>query len=669
MEPATTEAAKKAEAARKAVSRKTESARKTESVRTMDAPRIVEKYGIEEMMNLYGMDSWGNGYFRINEEGHLLVTLSQDESRAVNVYREVRSLAKKGLTTPIVLRFPQLLESQVNNLCNAFRQAIEEFGYTKSYKPVFPIKVNQHRHVVSELLEAGWKYDLGVEVGSKPELLGALALDTPPDSLLICNGFKDMNYLSNALLAQKIGKNVIVVVEKPYELEGLIQIIKDRGVKPMIGFRVRLHSKGSGKWDKSGGVNSKFGLSTAQLIEGIQTLKKARLLDCLKMFHFHIGSQITEIRRLKNAIKEAARIYAKARKMGVHIEYLNVGGGLGIDYDGSKTSSDASVNYAMQEYANDVVYTIKDVCDNENVPHPIIVSESGRAMTAYHSLLVCDVRAEISSRHQAQLKPSHKENQVLGDLFFILQNIGVKNYREFYHDAVEHRDEIDSLFNLGLLSLEERAKGEACFWEIAAKAVRHAKTQKFMADEFVELETQLYEKVVCNFSVFQSIPDHWALDQLFPVVPIHRLREKPVRRATLVDITCDSDGEIDKFVDLKDIKQAIELHPLDGEPYYLAVVLIGAYQDTMGDLHNLFGTVNEAHLVVDDKGKVHIKRTVRGNSVRETLQMFGYEAKDLAARLQAILEDRQSRHGLSPREARQLLSEYRGQFDAYTYLT
>ncbi|HEY3175340.1 MAG TPA: biosynthetic arginine decarboxylase [Candidatus Polarisedimenticolia bacterium] len=630
----------------------------------------MEKYGIDDAMNLYGIDSWGAGYFKINEEGHLIVTPTNDEARLIDLEKEVTDLTRKGVTTPLLLRFPQLLESQVKNLCNAFRKAMSEYGYSREYRPVFPIKVNQHRFVVTELLEAGWKYNLGVEAGSKPELLGALALDTPPESLLVCNGFKDMAYLSNAILAQKIGKKVVIVVEKPYELESLIQIIKDRGVKPLIGFRVRLHSRGSGKWEKSGGVTSKFGLSTAQLLEGIQELKKARLIDCLKMFHFHIGSQITEIRRLKTAIKEAARVYAKARKMGVEIEYLNVGGGLGVDYDGSRTSSDASVNYTVQEYANDVVYTVKDVCENENVPEPDIVSESGRAMTAYHSLLVIDVRAEISARTATKLKPSPKDPQVIGDLFFILKGITVKNYREFYHDALEHRDEMFSLFNLGLLSLEERARGEGCFWEIAFKAVRHAKTQKFVADEFVDLEKQLHEKVVCNFSVFQSIPDHWALDQLFPVVPIHRLREKPDRRATLVDITCDSDGEIDKFVDLKDIKEALELHGLNGkEPYHLAIVLIGAYQDTMGDLHNLFGSVNEAHLVVDDEGKVHVKRIRRGNSVRETLSAFGYDAKDLAARLQALLEERQSKNGLSPREARALLSEYRGQFDAYTYLT
>jgi len=524
--------------------------------------------------------------------------------------------------------------------------------------------------VVSELLEAGWKYGLGLEVGSKPELLAALALETPPESLLICNGFKDNTYLSMASLARRLGKNVFVVVEKPHELEALAQVARDRQGLPDIGIRVRLHARGSGKWEKSGGHTSKFGLSTAQLLEGIAFLKKNRMLDALKMFHFHIGSQITEIRRLKNAIKEAARIYAKARKLGVDIEFLNVGGGLGIDYDGSKTSSDASVNYTMQEYANDVVYTVKDVCENENVPEPHIVSESGRAMVAYHSLLVVDVRAEIGGGNGVRAKPGPRDPQVVGELLDCLRTISVKNYREFYHDAVEHRDEMISLFNLGLLSLEERAKGEGAFWEIAARAVRYSKTQKFISDEFVELEKQLYEKVVCNFSVFQSIPDHWALDQLFPVVPVQRLREKPDHRATLVDITCDSDGEIDKFVDLKDIKEALELHRLNGpDPYYLAVALVGAYQDTMGDLHNLFGSVNEAHVVVDEEGRVHLKRTRRGNSVRETLAAFGYDPKDLAAKLQAILEEQMKRGGLTPAEARQLLSEYRGQFDAYTYLT
>ena len=630
-----------------------------------------EKFAIEDALTLYGIDSWGAGYFGINEEGHLQVLPSSDPARGVDLVQLVESLRQRGLATPLLVRFPQLLERQVRTLCGSFRKAINEYEYRSNYFPVFPIKVNQQWSVVTELLEAGRKSSLGLEVGSKPELLAALAVDTPPESLLVCNGFKDSSYLSLAMLGREMGRNVFVVVEKPYELEGLVHMARDRKVRPLVGIRVRLHARGSGKWEKSSGNASKFGLTTNELLEAMAFLKKNRMLDCLKMFHFHIGSQITEIRRLKNAFKEAARIYAKARRMGVDIEYLNVGGGLGIDYDGSKTSSDASVNYTMQEYANDVVYSVKDVCDNENVTEPHIVSESGRAMTAYHSVLILDARAEIGGAASGvKLKPSSRDPQVIGELMDILQSISVKNYREFYHDAVEHRDEMISSFNLGILTLQDRAKGEAAFWEIAAKAVRYSKTQKFVPDEFVELEKQLVDKIVCNFSVFQSMPDQWALDQLYPVVPIQRLREKPDHRVTLVDITCDSDGEIDKFVDLKDIKEALEVHRLNpNEPYYLATLLLGAYQDTMGDLHNLFGSVNEAHVVLDDGGRVHIKRSRRGNSVRETLAAFGYDAKDLAARLQARLEECVKDRTLTSSEARHLLSEYRGHFDAYTYLT
>ncbi len=572
-------------------------------------PRIrTEKFAIEDALTLYGIDSWGASYFGISEEGHLTVHPTAEPTHSVSLAELAADLRRRGLTTPILLRFPQILKTQVRNLVGSFRKAITEYEYKADYRPVFPIKVNQQWSVVSELLEAGRTHGLGIEVGSKPELLAALAIDLPPGALLICNGFKDNSYLSLAALGRRMGKNVFVVVEKPYELHGIAQIARDRKTNPLIGIRVRLHARGSGKWEKSGGHTSKFGLNTAQLLDAILYLKKNRLLDCLKMFHFHIGSQITEIRRLKNAFKEAARIYAKARRMGIDVEYLNVGGGLGIDYDGSKTSSDASVNYSMQEYANDVVYTVKDVCENENVPVPHIVSESGRAMVAYHSVLILDARAEIEgAAGSVRLKPSSKDPQVVGELIDILRSINVKNYREFYHDAVEHRDEMISLFNLGMLTLQERAKGEAAFWEIASKAVRYSKTQKFMADEFVDLEKQLVDKLVCNFSVFQSMPDHWALDQLYPVVPVQRLREKPDHRVTLVDITCDSDGEIDKFVDLKDIKEALEVHHLDSEePYYLAGLLLGAYQDTMGDLHNLFGSVNEAHVLVDDEGRVHI---------------------------------------------------------------
>ena len=629
----------------------------------------VDNFSVEDAAEIYGIDNWGGGYFTVTEAGNLAVRPTGEEGRPVEILPVVESLKARGLATPVILRFPQLLESRVNDLCGSFQKAIAEFGYTRPYRPVYPIKVNQHRSVASELLRSGWKYDLGLEVGSKAELQAAIGLEAPPDSLLLCNGFKDDAYLNLADLARRAGRNVMVVVEKPYELERITKLFGHAGERFLLGFRIRLHSRGSGKWEKSGGQISKFGLSTAQMLEGVEVLKRGGMLGLLKMLHFHIGSQVTEIRRLKTAIKEAARIYAKARKMGLEVEYLNVGGGLGVDYDGSRTSSDASVNYTLQEYANDVVYTIREVCSSENVPEPIIVSESGRALAAYHSLLVMNVVADLNSRAQGIPEEGSSGSVVVDDLLYILRNMNVKNFRELFHDALEHRDEMFSMFNLGYLSLEERARAQQIFWEIARKAVKFGHTQKFLSDEFVELEKQLHDKYVANFSVFQSIPDHWALDQLFPIVPIHRLGERPARLASLVDISCDSDGEVDKFVDLKDIKDALEVHALEGEPYYLAIVLTGAYQDVMGDMHNLFGAVHEAHIVVDEAGKPHIQAVRRGNTVGEILGMFGYQPRDLEAALQTRLEDRARQNLLQEKDVKRIQAEYHDQFDKYPYLS
>jgi arginine decarboxylase len=628
----------------------------------------VENFKAEDGAEIYGVEGWGAGYFIVTEGGNLAVRPTREDSRRVEILSVVESLRGRGLSPPYVLRFPQLLESRVNDLCGSFQRAIVEFGYTRPYRPVYPIKVNQLRSVVGELLRSGWKHDLGIEVGSKAELTAALGLEAPPDSLLVCNGFKDDEYLRLAELGQRCGRNVIVSVEKPYELDRITALFAHTDQRFHLGFRIRLHSRGSGKWEKSGGQISKFGLSTAQLLDGVDTLRKARMLGLLRMLHFHIGSQVTEIRRIKAAIKEAARVYAKARKMGLEIDYLNVGGGLGVDYDGSRTSSDASVNYTLEEYANDVVYTIKEVCAGENVPEPIIVSESGRALTAYHALLVVNVVADINGRSQFDPETASTGSVVVDDLLYILRNMTVKNYREFYHDALEHRDELYSMFNLGYLSLEERGRGTQIFWEIVRRAVRFDRTQKVRGEEFVELERQLHDKYVTNFSVFQSIPDHWAVDQLFPVVPIHRLNERPERSASLVDISCDSDGEVDKFIDLKDIKDALEVHALDGRPYYLAFLLTGAYQDVMGDLHNLFGVVHEAQVVVDEAGKAHVQQVRRGNSIGEILQMFGYSTQELAAALQARLEERVRSGAVPEKEARRVLAAYKDQFDKYPYL-
>ncbi|ANM31845.1 hypothetical protein ABI59_23230 [Acidobacteria bacterium Mor1] len=628
-----------------------------------------DRYTSRHAVETYGLDRWGNGYLDIGDDGRLLVTPGKDSSRSIDLLQVVQELGKRGYGTPALLRFPQLLEGQVRQLTRAFGRAIEEFEYGNAYRPVFPVKVNQARSVVEGLVAAGWNDGLGLEVGSRPELLTAIALNTPPESLILCNGFKDAEYISSAILAARLGKKVVVVIEKPFEIAQFLEVARGEEVLPMLGLRIRLQARGSGMWEKSGGFASKFGLSTLQVVEAMEALEAAGLQQQLALLHFHIGSQITEIRKIKKAVQEASRIYAKVRHQGVDIRYLDVGGGLGIDYDGSKTSSDASVNYGVQEYANDVVFGIKEVCEQEHVEMPTIVSESGRMLAAYHAVLVADVRAAVSGSSSTPLPMTGREPQVVQDLAEVARNITVKNYREFYHDAIDYRDQLFSLFNLGMLGLQDRAKGETLFREIAEKAVRYSKSAKFVADEFVELESELREKYICNFSVFQSIPDHWALDQLFPVMPIHRLNEAPTRRATLADITCDSDGEVEKFVDLKDIKDSLELHELrEGEPYYLAFLLIGAYQDTMGDMHNLFGRAHEAEVMLDPQGKTVIRSVRRGDDARDTIQCYGYDEEELIGSAEAALRKRVNQGSMDRSEADSLLDDYRRRLRHYTYL-
>ncbi|MEZ4704033.1 MAG: biosynthetic arginine decarboxylase [Bdellovibrionota bacterium] len=624
----------------------------------------MEKISIEQALNIYGMDSWGGKYFSISEEGDMQVHPSDKREDFVNVRKVVQELKRSRVQTPVILRFPQILAGQVNKLCKAFDSAIQEFKYKEKYTPVFPIKVNQTRHVVESLLQAGYSHQLGLEVGSKPELIASLGMDLPEEALTICNGFKDQSYFEMASVGISYGRKVLVVIEKPFELKQLLKL-KESGMPiPLLGFRIKLQSKGSGHWEKSGGQASKFGMTTIQLLQAIDFLKQHELSEYLKLLHFHIGSQVTEIRKIKAAIKEAARIYAKVQKDNINIDFLDVGGGLGVDYDGSNTSSDASVNYSIEEYANDVVYTISEVCESEHVPHPRIISESGRALVTHHSMVVFDVRDLISESHSKPPVFSGKENQVVNELFYIDEQINVKNYREFYHDGVERKDELYSLFNLGMLDIDDRAKGEWLYWQIAQKAVRHAKTSKFVADEFVELEQKLYDKAVCNFSVFQSLPDHWAIDQLFPIMPIHRLNEKPSRLTTLVDITCDSDGEVDKFVDLKDIKHALEVHELiPDQPYYISVLMVGAYQDIMGDLHNLFGAVHDVEILVQD-GKTLIKGVRYGDTIADTLRTYGYDQEKLLESVRKKLD----KSGLSKEEAQACFQRYQNQFACYPYL-
>ena len=629
---------------------------------------VTDRFKVEHATELYGLEGWGAGYFAIQPDGHLAVTPHRDPGQGVDLYEIVTKLRAEGIRTPVLLRFPQVVVSQVQRLTGAFQAAIDEYGYPNRYAPLFPIKVNQQRAVVEALLSGGRPFGMGLEVGSRAELLVAAALPLADDALIVCNGFKDKEYLASAALATRLGRRVVVVIEKPFELDAVIELARGEERMPMIGFRLRLQARGSGLWERSGGVASKFGLTTRQLLGCLDRLREVGLGERVSLLHFHIGSQITEIRKIKNAVQEAGRVYAKLREMGVEIRYVDVGGGLGIDYDGSGTSSDASVNYSVQEYANDVVFGLKEICEQEDIDPPAILSESGRMLVAHHSLLVADVRGAIAGVDPTPIPLDGDESQVVQDLAEVARMISVKNYREFYHDAIDYRDQMYQLFNLGMLRLDERAKAESLFWSVADKAVRYSKTAKFTAEEFLDLESRLHDKYICNLSVFQSLPDHWALDQLFPVMPIHRLDESPSRRASLVDITCDSDGTIDKFVDRNEIKNALEVHELiEGEAYYLGFMLLGAYQDTMGDLHNLFGRVHEVEVVQGQDGH-EVRRVVRGEPASDVLRWFGYDATELIQGIERALAGGVEARRIAPVEAAGLLDDYRDRLAQYTYL-
>jgi arginine decarboxylase len=620
---------------------------------------------------LYGIENWGNGFFDVNASGHLMVKPFRT-GPGVDLLQVVEELAKRRCPTPVLLRFPQILETQMRTLHQAFQSAITEFQYGAPYKGVFPMKVNNRRAVIEELIRVGTRYGFGLEVGSKAELYVALAIPLPEDSLLICNGFKDDSYVEMALWGLKAGKNVVIVVEQAREIQSVLRLVEQTGQIPTLGLRGRLYSRGSGKWEESGGETSKFGLSTVEIIDCVRALKERGLESYLKMLHFHIGSQITDIRKIKAAVKEASRVYAKIRKMKVPVEYLNVGGGLGIDYDGSKTPSDSSANYTVQEFANDVVYTISDVCDTEDVPVPTIVSESGRALTVYHSMVITNAenRADpIAATRLEMVNDAETDNPVLTELYEIARDISVKNFREYYHDAIQQREELFSLFNLGYLGLEDRGRGEALFEEVCERAFRFAKQTNYVSDEFDLLEKALRKKYVANFSVFQSAPDSWSINQLFPVLPIHRLNEYPTERGILVDLTCDSDGQIDHFVDVKDIKETLELHPTtNGGPYYIAITLLGAYQDVMGDFHNLIGTTNEAHVIVDEGGRHHIRKIVRGNTIEEMAKIAGFDAEELAREFSSLIEAGVRDGRILEADAVRLLEEYRNRAKEGTYL-
>lgn len=628
------------------------------------------KSAIEEVAQTYGIENWGAGYFDVNPKGNLIAYPVEGDPRSVDVKKVVDDLLSRRIKLPVILRFPQIFASQVRKMNQSFRGAMREFDYKGEHLAVFPLKVNQRRQVIESYLEEATKYNYGLEAGSKSELYAAIALEQSPNSLLVCNGFKDDDFIDLAFVGTKLGKKVVIVIEKLSELGKVVDRVLETGVKPMVGMRVRLYSRGSGRWEKSGGEQSKFGLTTTELLQAIKMLRDAGMQDMLRVLHFHIGSQITQIKRVKAGVKEAARVYAKIRKMGYDVDHLNVGGGAGVDYDGSKTSFESSVNYTLQEFANDVIYTIKGVCEEENVPQPNVITESGRVLVAYHAMLVTNIIDEIETVHGIHnITITGNEAQVIKELYDLYTSMTAKNFLEYYHDALEHKEELFTLFDLGFISLEDRAKGEVLFWEVCDRANNYAKQVQVKSEEFDDLRKLLSAKYLCNFSVFRSVPDHWAIDQLFPIIPIHKLNEQPTDTATLCDITCDSDGVVDKFVDLHDVKEVLEVHDLQkGEPYYLAMMLVGAYQEVMGNFHNLFGTTNEAHVVVGNDGEYHINRVIAGSQVGDMLTFARYEKEFLQENFRNQLNRQVKKGQLTETAAQTLTNEYERHYTGYTYL-
>jgi arginine decarboxylase len=625
-------------------------------------------FSVRDAVRLYGIDTWGNGYFDVNARGRLVVRPDGGEA-SVDLYALVSRLKRKKMRFPVLLRFPQILASRVGQIFGSFGRAITEFNYGNVYRGVFPIKVNQQKEVLNELVRAGAERGLGLEAGSKAELAVALSHELKNDAVIICNGYKDAPYVRLALRGVALGKKVFLIIEKPQEIPLIHRVVQETGVKPLLGVRIRLRARGSGKWEKSGGAEAKFGLTTQELLDAVESFKRLDLLDCFQLLHFHVGSQIPEIKRIKNAVKEGARVYAKLRAEACPIEYLDVGGGLGVDYDGSNTSYEASMNYTVTEYANDVVYFVQETCQAENVPVPVLISESGRALVAYHSLLLCEVSGQNTNGLADDVIVPADAHQGLKELYDIFTAMTRKNHREYYHDAEEKREVLLGHFDLGYLSLRDRALAERLMTLIGRKALAFAKEDRFVPEEFELLEKRLVTKYIANFSVFQSIPDSWALDQLFPVLPIHRLDEKPSVNATLCDVTCDSDGEVDRFVDLRDVKDSLELHPLiEGKPYYVAICLIGAYQDVMGDYHNLFGRVDEAHVVVDKAGGGRIVKVLPGDNADDVLKVFGHDPERM---VDAITDQTRSairERRLTRAAANEILAEYREALEGYTYL-
>jgi arginine decarboxylase len=627
-----------------------------------------EAFTTTDATELYEVDRWGKGYFSIAPSGHLLVHPTKDPARSIDLKQLTDHLQLRGISLPVLVRFRDILRHRVGDIHNAFRSAITQHQYEGRYICVYPIKVNQQRQVVEEVLDFGREYGFGLEAGSKPELL-AVAAQAYNDTPIICNGFKDAEFIEMAMLAQKIGRQVIPVVEKYTELGLILKYAAKVGVRPQIGMRVKLAARGSGRWQGSGGFRSKFGLTVAEIIRGLDELKALGMQDCFKLLHFHLGSQIPNIRIVKGALNEAARIYTELVKAGAGLEYLDVGGGLGVDYDGSQTNFESSVNYTLEEYANDVVYHIQTVCDDAGVKHPTIISESGRAIVAYHSVLIFNVLG-VSAFGEEKIPETLAEDveQPVVDLHETYQHLTVRNALESYHDAQQALDMAMNLFSGGYLPLDQRCLAENLYWAILVKLKKLVAQMEDVPEDLLGLDDAMADTYFCNFSLFQSCPDSWAIKQLFPVMPIHRLNTPPTNHAVLGDITCDSDGKIDTFIDRRDVKRTLPLHKVNGEPYYLGVFLTGAYQEILGDLHNLFGDTHAVHVSLDDGGNVVLDAVIKGDTVREVLDYVEFDAETLVRKLRHDVELAVREGKISYEESGRMLDFYEQGLHGYTYL-
>ena len=627
----------------------------------------MRKWRIEDSAELYNINGWGLKYFSINDKGHVAVT-PREGSASVDLKELMDELQVRDVTSPVLLRFPDILDNRIEKISKCFQQAADEYGYTAKNFIIYPIKVNQMRQVVEEIVSHGKKFNIGLEAGSKPELHAVLAINTDENSLIICNGYKDENYVELALLAQKMGRRIFLVVEKLNELRLIADISKRLKIRPNIGIRIKLASSGSGKWEESGGDGSKFGLNSSELLEALDFLEKAKMTDCLKLIHFHIGSQITKIRRIKNALKEASQFYVQLQNMGFHVEFVDIGGGLGVDYDGTRSSSsESSMNYSIQEYVNDSVSALVDACAKNNLPQPNIITESGRSLTAHHSVLVFEV-LETTSLPIWDEKEELGENphELVDELYKIWDNMNQPRLLESWHDALQIREEALDLFGLGLLDLRTRAQIEQLFWSVAREVNEIASDMKHAPEELRKISKLLPDKYFCNFSLFQSLPDSWSIDQLFPIMPISRLDERPDRTATIQDITCDSDGKINNFISSHGANSHLAVHALNNkEPYYIGVFLVGAYQEILGDMHNLFGDTNAVHVSVY-KDRYEIDQVIDGETVAEVLDYVQFSPKKLVRSVETWVTSSMKAGIITPEEGREFLSNYRSGLYGYT---